>query len=165
METQAIGLTCLTTLLTTFLTTALLVSLYTFDNDRESIWTQTPIFKGKCEKVSRAKLYIHLAINAVSSGVLASSNFFMRAFIAATRREVDRDRRSVYQKYSCCIPPQRDFLGAVCPQSRHATSALQRLCVRFKGFHRIPACDDGRIFHQGHALQIPITLNDLRLQR
>ncbi|KAH7010346.1 hypothetical protein EDB80DRAFT_868867 [Ilyonectria destructans] len=38
---------CLTALLTTFLTTALLESLYALANDRESIWTQTLIFKGR----------------------------------------------------------------------------------------------------------------------
>lgn len=47
------------------------------------------IYRGSCDTASHTNLWIHLAINIVSTCVLGSSNFFMQALVAPTRREVD----------------------------------------------------------------------------
>ncbi|KAJ4007572.1 hypothetical protein NW752_010237 [Fusarium irregulare] len=50
---------------------------------------QSILYKGDCDVSARANLWIHLAINVIGTGVLASSNFFMQSLVAPTRKEVD----------------------------------------------------------------------------
>ncbi|RGP71411.1 hypothetical protein FSPOR_3389 [Fusarium sporotrichioides] len=62
--------------------------LYTLFSDVDALG-QTTLYKGDCDVSSRANLWIHLAINIIGTGVLASSNFFMQTLAAPTRKEVD----------------------------------------------------------------------------
>ena len=50
-------------------------------------------FKGSCNKSRSINLWLHLALNIFSTGVLASSNFFMQVLGSPSRKEVDRAHR------------------------------------------------------------------------
>ncbi|KAF5589176.1 hypothetical protein FPANT_6391 [Fusarium pseudoanthophilum] len=86
----ALYLTILATILTIFLVTALVISLHVVNGGGASIFGETAILSGSCDKISRANLWIHLAINIIGTGVLGSSNFFMQVLVAPTRQDVDR---------------------------------------------------------------------------
>ncbi|QKD60372.1 uncharacterized protein FOBCDRAFT_244101 [Fusarium oxysporum Fo47] len=90
----ALYLTILATILTTFLVTALIISLHVINGGGASIFGETAILSGSCDRVSRANLWIHLAINVIGTGVLGSSNFFMQVLVAPTRHDVDRAHAS-----------------------------------------------------------------------
>ncbi|KAJ4128825.1 hypothetical protein NW768_007344 [Fusarium equiseti] len=98
----AVWLTGLIATLTTFLVVMLFVSLFALkrDSDENTVTTsgnygtgdalgQSILYKGNCDVSARANLWIHLAINIIGTGVLASSNFFMQSLVAPTRKEVD----------------------------------------------------------------------------
>ncbi|KAJ4258087.1 hypothetical protein NW762_008227 [Fusarium torreyae] len=94
----AIYLTGLVTTLTTLLIVMLFVSLFALGKDDPSnirgddasdALGQSLLYKGNCDTTARANLWIHLAINIIGTGVLASSNFFMQSLVAPTRAEVD----------------------------------------------------------------------------
>ncbi|KAF5010439.1 hypothetical protein FDECE_3408 [Fusarium decemcellulare] len=92
----AVYLTALVTTLTTLLIVTLFVSLFALKKDNgtgegtESGLGQSLLYEGKCDVTSRSNLWIHLAINIIGTGVLASSNFFMQSLVAPTRPEVDK---------------------------------------------------------------------------
>ncbi|KAF5652120.1 hypothetical protein F25303_3594 [Fusarium sp. NRRL 25303] len=90
----ALYLTILASILTVFLFTALIVSLHVVNGGGASIFGETAILSGSCDKISRANLWIHLAINVIGTGVLGSSNFFMQVLVAPTRQDVDRAHTS-----------------------------------------------------------------------
>ncbi|KAG5761195.1 hypothetical protein H9Q72_010700 [Fusarium xylarioides] len=90
----ALYLTILATILTIFLVTALIISLHVVNGGGASIFEETAILSGSCDKISRANLWIHLAINIIGTGVLGSSNFFMQVLVAPTRQDVDRAHAS-----------------------------------------------------------------------
>lgn len=69
-------LTGLISILTTVLIIYLMVSLFGVNGSRSSFANIPPLIKGSCDASSRYNTWLHLAINAVSSGVLASSNLF-----------------------------------------------------------------------------------------
>lgn len=50
----------------------------------------TTIYQGPCASSSKTSIILHLFINIVSTGILASSNFFMQIASSPTRKEVDR---------------------------------------------------------------------------
>lgn len=50
-------------------------------------------FDGDCAKSASMNLWLHLLLNACSTGVIASSNFFMQVLNSPTRREVDKAHR------------------------------------------------------------------------
>ncbi|KAH6657589.1 hypothetical protein BKA67DRAFT_192664 [Truncatella angustata] len=54
-----------------------------------SINTATIIYEAECSYISRLNLSLHLLINLVSSGVLASSNFYMQVLSSPSRKEID----------------------------------------------------------------------------
>ena len=98
----AIWLTGLVATLTTFLVVMLFVSLFALkkDSDDNTVTNsrnygsgdalgQSILYRGNCDVSARANLWIHLAINIIGTGVLASSNFFMQSLVAPTRKEVD----------------------------------------------------------------------------
>ncbi|CAG7564335.1 unnamed protein product [Fusarium equiseti] len=98
----AIWLTGLVATLTIFLVVMLFVSLFALEknSDENTVTTsgdygsgdalgQSILYKGNCDVSARANLWIHLAINIIGTGVLASSNFFMQSLVAPTRKEVD----------------------------------------------------------------------------
>ncbi|KAF5717248.1 hypothetical protein FMUND_5903 [Fusarium mundagurra] len=90
----ALYLTILASILTIFLVTALIISLHVVNGGGASIFGETAILSGSCDKISRANLWIHLAINIIGTGVLGSSNFFMQVLVAPTRQDVDRAHAS-----------------------------------------------------------------------
>lgn len=55
-----------------------------------SIDTATIIFEGKCSKTSSLNTVLHLLMNILSAGILASSNFFMQIASAPSRNEIDK---------------------------------------------------------------------------
>ncbi|ETS78796.1 hypothetical protein PFICI_08649 [Pestalotiopsis fici W106-1] len=48
------------------------------------------LLESDCTTTSRVNLALHLAINLLSTGILASSNFYMQVLSAPSRKEVDR---------------------------------------------------------------------------
>lgn len=48
------------------------------------------VIKGQCSKIKNASLWMHLAINALSTVLLSASNYCMQALSAPTRAEVDK---------------------------------------------------------------------------
>ncbi|EMT74243.1 hypothetical protein FOC4_g10002724 [Fusarium odoratissimum] len=102
----AVYLTILVSTLTTRLFfVTLFVSLFALkSDDEEDAFTngrdagdalgQSVLYKGNCDTTAKANLWIHLLINIVSTGILASSNFFMQGLVAPTRAEVDAAHRS-----------------------------------------------------------------------
>lgn len=48
------------------------------------------IFQGTCKKSRSINTWLHLFLNACSTGILASSNFFMQVLTSPTRSEVDK---------------------------------------------------------------------------
>ncbi|KIX09181.1 uncharacterized protein Z518_00260 [Rhinocladiella mackenziei CBS 650.93] len=48
------------------------------------------VFNGDCEKVERLDIWIHLAINAISTLLLGGSNYCMQCLSAPTRPEINR---------------------------------------------------------------------------
>ncbi|KAF5968617.1 hypothetical protein FBULB1_10647 [Fusarium bulbicola] len=78
----AFYLTILASILTIFLVPALIISLYLVNGGGASIFGETSILNDSCDKISRANLWIHLAINIIGTGVLGSSNFFMQVLVA-----------------------------------------------------------------------------------
>lgn len=74
--------------LTSTLTVLLLVLMIPSIIHRQGLTTR--LFSGSCTQASRLSLGLHVAINIVATGVLASSNFFMQVLAAPTRQEVDR---------------------------------------------------------------------------
>ncbi|KAF5986184.1 hypothetical protein FCOIX_1672 [Fusarium coicis] len=101
----AVYLTILVSTLTTLLFVTLFVSLFALKrDDGDDVMTsgrdagdalgQSVLYKGNCDTTAKANLWIHLLINIVSTGILASSNFFMQGLVAPTRAEVDAAHRS-----------------------------------------------------------------------
>ncbi|KAF4499899.1 hypothetical protein FAGAP_3900 [Fusarium agapanthi] len=90
----AFYLTILASILTIFLVTALVMSRHVVNGGGASIFGETAILNDSCDKISRANLWIHLAINIIGTGVLGSSNFFMQVLVAPTRQDVDRAHAS-----------------------------------------------------------------------
>ncbi|RBQ71034.1 hypothetical protein FVER53590_13636 [Fusarium verticillioides] len=101
----AVYLTILVSTLTTLLFVTLFVSLFGLKrDDGDDVMTsgrdagdalgQSVLYKGNCDTTAKANLWIHLLINIVSTGILASSNFFMQGLVAPTRAEVDAAHRS-----------------------------------------------------------------------
>lgn len=101
----AVYLTILVSTLTTLLFVTLFVSLFALKSDDEEDTVtdgrdagdalgQSVLYKGNCDTTAKANLWIHLLINIVSTGILASSNFFMQGLVAPTRAEVDAAHRS-----------------------------------------------------------------------
>ncbi|RGP70911.1 hypothetical protein FSPOR_3598 [Fusarium sporotrichioides] len=99
----AVYLTGLVATLTTFLVVMLFVSLFALERDDDSraegsnrgdALGQSILHQGNCDITAKANLWIHLAINIIGTGVLASSNFFMQSLVAPTRKEVDAAHRT-----------------------------------------------------------------------
>ncbi|KAI6754551.1 hypothetical protein HG530_012303 [Fusarium avenaceum] len=102
-KSTAVYLTGLVTTLTTLLIVLLFVSLFHLEKDAadygdgrtdQDALGQSILYRGNCKTSARANLWIHLAINIIGTGVLASSNFFMQSLVAPTRAEVDAAHRA-----------------------------------------------------------------------
>jgi hypothetical protein len=51
------------------------------------------VFHGSCDEATTMNTWSHLAINVLSTGLLAGSNYCMQCLVAPTREEVDRAHR------------------------------------------------------------------------
>lgn len=51
------------------------------------------IFEGDCSSTKAVNMWLHLALNVCSTGVLASSSFFMQIMTSPTRRDVDTSHK------------------------------------------------------------------------
>ncbi|KAF5246658.1 hypothetical protein FOXYS1_15160 [Fusarium oxysporum] len=96
-------LTGLIATLTTLLIILLLVSLFHLDRDKpednivrhaQDAVGQSILMEKDCATSAKANLWIHLTINIFSTGILASSNFFMQSLVAPRRAEVHTAHRS-----------------------------------------------------------------------
>lgn len=50
----------------------------------------TRIFEGSCERASTLNTILHLILNIISTGILASSNFFMQIVTSPSRKEINQ---------------------------------------------------------------------------
>ncbi|KAK7977089.1 hypothetical protein PG996_003158 [Apiospora saccharicola] len=66
------------------------LSISVAHNQGSSDLSSTTLYEGQCTKSSRISIGMHLFVNIVSTGILASSNFFMQITTSPTRKEVDR---------------------------------------------------------------------------
>nr|KMM71628.1 hypothetical protein CPAG_07931 [Coccidioides posadasii RMSCC 3488] len=51
------------------------------------------LFRGNCATTKKANIWLHLLLNVFSTGILASSNFFMQVLSSPSRSEVDSAHR------------------------------------------------------------------------
>ncbi|OTA86765.1 hypothetical protein M434DRAFT_147619 [Hypoxylon sp. CO27-5] len=72
-------------------------------NTGSSFSTSTIIFEGDCESTSRLNLIFHLLLNILSTGILASSNYFMQVVSAPSREELDKAHR-IFHSLDIGIP-------------------------------------------------------------
>ena len=56
--------------------------------------TGIQVYKGSCGTVARLDTWVHLAINALSTILLAGSNYCMQCLLAPNRREIDKTHAS-----------------------------------------------------------------------
>jgi hypothetical protein len=92
----AVYLTALVFFLTCVLVAILVISLYAIHGGVISIKNDTVLWEAECDSTEKANLWLHLAINIISTAILASSNFFMQVLVAPTRKEVDRAHQNGY---------------------------------------------------------------------
>ncbi|KAI0196913.1 hypothetical protein F4808DRAFT_299763 [Astrocystis sublimbata] len=59
-----------------------------------SFVSSTIIYEGPCAKTKFLNTTLHLAINLISSGIAASSNYFMQVLCSPTREEIDKAHKS-----------------------------------------------------------------------
>lgn len=86
----AVCLTIIISTLTSTLIICLIISLSRLAGGLRHGLRTSLLFKGDCDLSSRYNTWLHLVINAISSGVLASSNFFMQVMVAPTREDIDK---------------------------------------------------------------------------
>lgn len=63
--------------------------ILSLSNRETSSLSSTQMFEGSCERASTLNTIIHLSINIVSTGILASSNFFMQIVTSPSRKEIN----------------------------------------------------------------------------
>ncbi|OTB14352.1 hypothetical protein K445DRAFT_302510 [Daldinia sp. EC12] len=73
-----------------------------------SIGTSTIVFKGPCHESSRINTLLHLLLNLLSTGILASSNYFMQIVSSPSRDEVDK-AHMLYYSLDIGIPSTKNI--------------------------------------------------------
>ncbi|KAI0870866.1 hypothetical protein GGS24DRAFT_89163 [Hypoxylon argillaceum] len=68
----------------------LILLLISVSQPNASLSGSTIIFQGDCNLSTELNLILHLLINIVSGGILASSNFFMQVLNSPSREEIDK---------------------------------------------------------------------------
>jgi hypothetical protein len=53
--------------------------------------SSTGLFEGSCERVSTLSTIYHIGLNIISTGILASSNFFMQIVSSPSRKDIDNN--------------------------------------------------------------------------
>lgn len=79
--------------ITTFTLLAAILLIWSTSQSGGGINTNLIFFDGGCAKSRAMNLWLHLLLNVFSTGVMASSNFFMQVLSSPTRREVDKAHR------------------------------------------------------------------------
>lgn len=85
--------TVLIWIMTIIVTSLLISSAWRLGSGWPSIVGTTMLFRGDCSTASRTNLSLHIALNAIATLVLASSNSFMQVLCAPTRSNVDSAHR------------------------------------------------------------------------
>lgn len=62
----------------------------TYDMDGDGIGV---VMEGQCSRVKTASLWVHVAINILSTTLLSASNYCMQVLTSPSREEVDRAHR------------------------------------------------------------------------
>ncbi|KAI6352151.1 hypothetical protein MCOR25_009535 [Pyricularia grisea] len=74
-------------------TCALVLSILLFFSvswqEQHSILGTSPIYRGRCKHTSRLSIIFHLLLNIISTGILASSDFFMQVVTSPSRPEIN----------------------------------------------------------------------------
>ncbi|KAI6598771.1 hypothetical protein MCOR06_001481 [Pyricularia oryzae] len=74
-------------------TCALILSISLFLSvswqEQHSFFGTSPIHRGRCKDTSRLSIILHLLLNIISTGIVASSNFFMQIVTSPSRPEID----------------------------------------------------------------------------
>jgi hypothetical protein len=69
------------------------VAGWLFMRHAHSIDARVVVLQGSCRKVRNLNLWVHLAINALSTLLLGGSNYCMQCLVAPTRGEIDKAHR------------------------------------------------------------------------
>ena len=77
------------TVLVAALTLTLVVLVGIVSARSGSVFSNLTFHAGNCDSASRLNLLLHLVINIISTGIIASSNFFIQVLNAPSRAEVD----------------------------------------------------------------------------
>ena len=85
--------TILIWIMTIIITSLLISSAWRLGSGWPSLVGTTMLFRGDCATASRTNLSLHIALNAIATLVLASSNAFMQVLCAPTRSNVDSAHR------------------------------------------------------------------------
>ncbi|KAI1476650.1 hypothetical protein F4774DRAFT_420586 [Daldinia eschscholtzii] len=96
----ALASTCAISLLV-----CLIISL---KSPESSLNVSTIIFEGSCNSSSRINTLLHLLLNLLSTGILASSNYFMQIVSSPSRGEIDKAHSGFYSM-DVGIPSTRNF--------------------------------------------------------
>lgn len=67
-----------------------IVAVVWLQNHPDSDSKLVQVFKGSCSEVSKMDVWVHLAINAISTILLSGSNYCMQCLCAPTRSDCDR---------------------------------------------------------------------------
>lgn len=75
------------------------------------------LFQGDCKKVANTNTWVHLAINALSTGMLSGSNYCMQCLIAPTRDDINRAHKD--QRWLDIGVPSVRNLGSIGPAEQY----------------------------------------------
>lgn len=67
-----------------------IVALIALNHHQDADTKLVRLFTGSCHRVTAMTIWIHLAINALSTVLLAGSNYCMQCLCAPTRKDVDK---------------------------------------------------------------------------
>lgn len=82
-----------TTAVTSFTLLAAILLAWSSSRSGGGLDSNLVFFDGDCSTSRSVNLWLHLLLNACSTGVMASSNFFMQVLSSPTRREIDKAHR------------------------------------------------------------------------
>ncbi|KAK5659407.1 hypothetical protein OQA88_608 [Cercophora sp. LCS_1] len=82
------------TVLVTILTSTLAILVAVIAANSGSLTKNLFFYQGSCQTSTQINVALHLAINTIAMGIVASSNFFMQVLNAPSRAEVDAAHRN-----------------------------------------------------------------------
>lgn len=82
---------CFNVLFVFLLEIVLIISLaISLSRKGSSILRSTILYEGRCDNSTKLNMILHLLINLVSTGIVASSNYFMQVLSSPSRTEINR---------------------------------------------------------------------------